>query len=99
MIGLGLRLAVAGGREAATRLVVVACAVALGTGLLLATLAGINATKAQNLRYAWMNTGAAEVTTAARAGVDPVWWLGREDYFRGAEMLRLDVAATGPAAP
>ncbi|GIF75002.1 FtsX-like permease family protein [Asanoa siamensis] len=99
MIGLGLRLAVAGGREAAVRLVVVAAAVALGTGLLLATLAGINATKSQSLRYAWLNSALSEATTAARPGVDPVWWLGREDYFRGAEMLRLDIAATGPAAP
>ncbi|SNS74155.1 FtsX-like permease family protein [Asanoa hainanensis] len=99
MIALGLRLAVAGGREAATRLVVVALAVALGTGLLLATLAGINATKTQNLRYAWLNTGVAETTTAARPGVDPFWWLGRGSYFRGEELLRLDVAATGPATP
>ncbi|MEV4534363.1 FtsX-like permease family protein [Asanoa sp. NPDC049518] len=99
MIALGLRLAVAGGREAATRLVVVALAVALGTGLLLATLAGINATKTQNLRYTWLNSGVAEASTAARPGVDPVWWLGRENYFRGEELLRIDVAATGPAAP
>jgi len=99
VIGLGLRLAVAGGREAAVRLVVVAVAVALGTGLLLATLAGINATKTQNLRYAWLNTGADPSTTAAVAGVDPVWWLAREDYFHGEDLGRIDVAATGPAAP
>ncbi|GAA1897272.1 FtsX-like permease family protein [Asanoa iriomotensis] len=99
MIGLGLRLAVAGGREAAARLVVVAAAVALGTGLLLATLAGINATKTQNLRYAWLNTGIAEYTTTPRAGVDPAWWLIRGDRFRGQELGRIDVAATGPAAP
>ncbi|MEV4619303.1 FtsX-like permease family protein [Asanoa sp. NPDC049573] len=99
MIGLGLRLAVAGGREAAVRLVVVAAAVALGTGLLLATLAGINATKTQNLRYAWLNTGADPSTTSAVAGVDPAWWLIREDYFHGEQLGRVDVAPTGPAAP
>ncbi|MDG4825725.1 ABC transporter permease [Asanoa sp. WMMD1127] len=99
MIGLGLRLAVAGGREAAVRLVVLAAAVALGTGLLLATLAGINATKTQNLRYAWLNTGSAESTTVQRPGVDPVWWLIRGDQFRGRELGRIDVARTGPAAP
>ncbi|HEV7711855.1 MAG TPA: FtsX-like permease family protein [Asanoa sp.] len=99
MIALGLRLAIAGGREAAVRLVVVAVAVALGTGLLLATLAGINATTSQSLRYAWLNTGADASTTADRAGVDPAWWLLREDYFHGAELGRVDVAATGPAAP
>ena len=39
MIRLGLRLALAGGREAVARLAIIAAAVALGVGLLLATLA------------------------------------------------------------
>ena len=55
MIRLGLRLALAGGREAVARLVVIAAAVALGVGLLLTTLAGINAVNAQNARYAWLD--------------------------------------------
>jgi hypothetical protein len=40
MIGLGLRLTLNGGREAAIRLAVTAAAVALGVGMLLVTLAG-----------------------------------------------------------
>jgi hypothetical protein len=43
MIRLGLRLTLGGGREAAARLVITAAAVALGVGLLLSSLAGINA--------------------------------------------------------
>lgn len=57
MIRLGLRLAVAGGREAVVQLAMVALAVALGVGLLLATRASTHAFDAQNERYAWLETG------------------------------------------
>ena len=56
MLGLSLRLAVSGGREALVRLVVLAVAVGLGVGLLLIAVAGINAVNAQNDRYAWLDT-------------------------------------------
>ena len=84
MIRLGLRLAVAGGREAAVRLVVIAVAVALGVGLLLATLAGINAVNAQNARYAWLETGYAGSTRRRHAAGDrPAVVALRADYFQG----------------
>jgi hypothetical protein len=51
VIRLGLRLTLSGGREAVTRLALVAAAVALGVGLLLVTLAGVNAVNAQNGGY------------------------------------------------
>jgi hypothetical protein len=51
VIRLGLRLTLNGGREAAVRLVITALAVALGVGMLLITLAGINAINAQNGGY------------------------------------------------
>lgn len=57
MIRLGVRLAVAGGREAIVQLAMVAVAVALGVGLLLATRASTHAFDAQNARYAWLETG------------------------------------------
>lgn len=57
MIRLGLRLALGTGREALVRLLVIAAAVALGTGLLLGTLAALHATRTQNDRNAWLNTG------------------------------------------
>jgi len=98
MIRLGLRLALASGREAAVRLAVIALAVTLGAGLLLATLAGVNAVNAQNLRYGWLNTGIAPVATTATASTDPMWWSVRQDYFRSEVIGRVDVAALGPNA-
>lgn len=94
MIRFGLRLTLAGGREAATRLVTVAVAVTLGVGLLLVTLAGINAVNAQNGRYAWIETGSpgAQHTT----GGDPLWWRLTADTFQGEQIGRVDVAPTGP---
>ncbi|TDC38118.1 ABC transporter permease [Micromonospora sp. KC213] len=94
MIGFGLRLAVAGGREALTRLVIIAAAVAVGAGLLLTTLAGVNAVNAQLTRYASLHPTASTGGTA-----DPLWWSTRGDYFRGEQIIRIDVAATGPDAP
>ncbi|MEU1684116.1 ABC transporter permease [Micromonospora sp. NPDC005707] len=97
MIRFAVRLSLAGGREAAIRLAVIATAVALGVGMLLATLAGMNAVNAQNQRYAWLNTAVAPA--AADPSVDPLWWLIREDYFHGDSIGRVEVAATGPDSP
>ncbi|MFG1882697.1 FtsX-like permease family protein [Micromonospora sp. NPDC049102] len=94
MIRFGLRLAVAGGREALTRLLVIAAAVAIGSGLLLTTLAGVNAVDAQLSRYASIYPHAS-----TDGGADPLWWSTRDDYFHGAQIIRIDVAATGPTAP
>jgi hypothetical protein len=96
MIRFGLRLALASGRDAATRLAIIAVAVAIGVGLLLATLAGINAVNAQNARYAWLNTGTGQSTASDRA---PAWWALRGDYYDGQTIGRVDVAATGPDSP
>ncbi|MFG2053048.1 FtsX-like permease family protein [Micromonospora sp. NPDC048930] len=95
MIRFALRLALVSGREAATRLVIIAAAVALGVGMLLSTLAGMNAVDAQNQRYAWLNTAVASPDPSA----DPLWWLIREDYHHGESIGRVEVAATGPDAP
>ncbi|SIM84428.1 FtsX-like permease family protein [Micromonospora cremea] len=94
MIRFGLRLAVAGGREALTRLIIIGTAVAVGAGLLLVTLAGLNAVNAQLTRYASLYPSAS-----AEGGADPLWWSTREDYFRGEEIVRVDVAAAGPGSP
>ncbi|SBT54883.1 ABC transporter permease [Micromonospora narathiwatensis] len=98
MIRFGLRLSLAGGREAATRLVIIAAAVALGVGMLLTTLAGMNAVGAQNQRYGWLNTATAPATSP-EASASQLWWLLREDYYHGRSIGRLDVAVTGPDAP
>ncbi|MFF1795821.1 FtsX-like permease family protein [Kitasatospora sp. NPDC058263] len=97
MIAFALRLAVSGGREALARLAVIAAAVAIGVGLLLSTLASINAVGQANDRAVWTNTGAASRTETAP--VDPLWWWAHGDYYDGEQILRVDVAATGPTAP
>ncbi|AUY52940.1 FtsX-like permease family protein [Streptomyces sp. CB01881] len=97
MIAFSLRLAVSGGREAVARLVIIAAAVAIGVGLLLSTLASINAVGKANERVLWTNSGAASRTETAP--VDPLWWWDHSDFFDGKEIFRLDVAATGPTAP
>ncbi|NUT33102.1 MAG: FtsX-like permease family protein [Hamadaea sp.] len=99
MIRLGLRFALAGGREAVIRLITIAAAVALGVGLLLATLAAINAVHFLNHRYAWMNTGIAQPSATAVVHADPLWWAPRADFFDAQTIDRLDVAATGPDTP
>ncbi|MFR9778106.1 FtsX-like permease family protein [Micromonospora sp. MS34] len=97
MIRFATRLALAGGREAAARLVIIAAAVAVGVGMLLATLAGMNAVDAQNQRYGWLNTAVAPAATDPSA--DPLWWLIRKDYYHGESIGRVEVAAAGPDAP
>ena len=100
MIPLGLRLAVRGGRETATRLVLLVIAVGLGTGLLLAALAGINAVNAQNGVGAgsWANESSFGHggTTASGPALE---WSQSHDMFQGLAITRFDVAATSPAAP
>lgn len=98
MIRFGVRLAVAGGRAAVARLLTVAAAVALGSGLLLATLAGINAVNTQNTRYAWLNSGGPPAASAT-SDTGALLWRLREDYFAGQPIARVDVAATGADSP
>jgi hypothetical protein len=93
VIGLGLRLAVAGGREAVTRLAIIAAAVALGVGLLLTTLAAVHAVDAQAGRYAWLNTTDSHRESA------PLLWRLHGDYFHSYTIGRVDLAITGPDAP
>ncbi|MFJ9606959.1 FtsX-like permease family protein [Kitasatospora sp. NPDC101176] len=97
MILFSLRLAVSGGREAVARLVMIAAAVAIGVGLLLSTLAGVNAIGKANERQHWMNTGTKSRTDTAP--VDPLWWYAHDDYYQGRRIFEVDVAATGPTSP
>src|SRR5215475_5293033 len=113
MIPLGLRLTLRGGKDALVRLLLIAFAVAIGVGLLLTTLAGINAVNTQNARYSWINSGSvgpaglpsasqqagAQSTSGTASTSDPVWWVLRGDYFDSQAIGRVDVAATGPHSP
>ena len=97
MIRLGLLLGVSGGREALTRLVILAAAVGIGVGLPLTAVSAVNAVNTQNDRYAWLDTGANSGGHGGPAA--PLWTLITTDYFHRQTIYRADVAATGPAAP
>ncbi|HEY9241546.1 MAG TPA: FtsX-like permease family protein [Streptosporangiaceae bacterium] len=100
MILLGLRLVVSGGREAITRLAVLAVAVGVGVGLLLTAVAATSAVTTWNSRHAWFWTGTASVPPGpARAGTAPLWWHPSGDTFGDQTISRFDVAATGGSAP
>jgi hypothetical protein len=100
VIGLGLRLVVSGGREAITRLVVLAVGVGLGVGLLLTAVAATSAVTTWNSRHAWFWTGSAWVPPGpAAAGTAPLWWHPGGDIFDGQRISRFDVAATGASSP
>jgi hypothetical protein len=97
MIRLGLRLTLGSGREAALRVLVTAAAVALGVGLLLASLAGVNGLHAQTDRGAWLDTSAQASRPTSTSG--RLWWLSGTEQFGSQAIDQVDVAAAGPGAP
>ena len=99
MIRLGLRLTLGSGREAAWRVLVVAAAVALGVGLLLVALAGINGLNAQTGRGAWLDTSTQTLPSTPAGSTSRLWWQLSVDQFGDQAIDRIDVAAAGPNAP
>ncbi len=99
MIRLGVRLTLGGGREAALRALVTAAAVALGVGLLLMALAGVNGLHSQTQRGAWLDTSPTTPRATSTPAADPLWWLLSVDQFGDQAIDRVDVAATGPTSP
>jgi hypothetical protein len=97
VIRLGLRLTLGSGREAALRVLVTAAAVALGVGLLLAALAGVNGLHAQTDRGAWLDTSAEASSPTSTSG--RLWWLSSTDQFGNQAIDRVDLAAAGTNAP
>jgi hypothetical protein len=97
MIRLGLKLVVASGREALTRLLVITVAVAAGVALLLAVLAEFHAFQADSSRPCWECTQAPPLP-----GTLPGHGLAANysvDFYQGQTIERLDLAALGPGAP
>ena len=106
MIRLSVRLTASSGKQALIRLAITTAAVALGVGMLLVTLAEINAINAQDARTAWLSTGMPGDVASSQSPVGskspaarPAWWLFSTDYFGHLIIDRVDVAATGPGAP
>jgi hypothetical protein len=97
MIRLGLRLTLGSGREAALHVLVTAAAVALGVGLLLTSLAGVNGLHAQTDRGAWLDTSAQ--ASGPSSPSDRLWWLSGTDEFGNQAIDQIDLAAAGKNAP
>ena len=82
MIALGLRLTVRGGREALTRLIVIAAGVMVGVLLLLTALAGFTALRAQDSRTGWLATSTHNHRpNRTDPTVAPLWWRRSTDQF------------------
>ena len=92
---LGLRLAVAGGRESLLRMGVTAFGVAVGVVLLLLCLTGQSAEQGRAERSGWQSADSATPATAP----DPALFLTVTDYHEGTAMIRGYVAALGPRPP
>ncbi|MFI9162705.1 FtsX-like permease family protein [Kitasatospora aureofaciens] len=100
MFRLGLQLALQGGKEALTRLLLIASAVAIGVAVLLSVLADFHGFQSTNGRQCWQCTSGPAVAGRAPApGGDTELWNYRQDYYQGRTIERLDVAALGPDAP
>jgi len=96
MVRLGLQLTLRSGREALSRFLLMAAAVAVGVTVLLAVLAGYHAYQATSNRACW------ECTAAAPGKPSPMsseLWNYSENIYRGQFIEQLDVAALGPKAP
>jgi hypothetical protein len=96
MYRLGLRLTLRSGKEALTRLVVTAAAVAAGVTVLLCVLAEFHGFQYTNNQPSWQSTQPA---AAGGSGSDTELWKYTADVFEGRSIQRLDVAALGPHAP
>jgi hypothetical protein len=90
-------LTLGSGRDAVLRVLVTAAAVALGVGLLLAVLAGVNGLHAETDRGTWLDTSAQASRPTSTS--DRLWWLSSTDQFGNQAIDRIDVAATGPNVP
>jgi FtsX-like permease family len=94
-VRLGLRLAVAGGRESLLPLALTASGVAVGVLLLLLSLTGQSAAQGRAERAGWRS---ADPDTPATAP-DGALFLAVTDYHDGTAMTRAYVAALGPRPP
>jgi MFS family permease len=100
VIGLALRLALAGGRAAIVRLALVVVGVGMGVTLLLLATVAYPALSAHEHRMAWTFTSAHNRAPAQdESRTDPLLWRVRGDGFAGQTITWVDVAALGPRSP
>ncbi len=98
MVRLGLYLALRSGREALTRFILIALAVAIGVAMLLVVLSDFHAFQTTVDRPYWEGTQGTPVSQQS-ASSNAELWNYSEDFFKGQLIERLDVAALGPDAP
>jgi hypothetical protein len=102
---LGLRLAVAGGREARLRLVFIAVGVGVGMTLLLLALTAQSAVQGRADRIGWQDAAYAHtypselLRPSSVVSADPALFLSVSDYYDGTPMNRAYVAALGADPP
>jgi hypothetical protein len=98
---LGLRLAVAGGREAWVRFALTAVGVGVGATLLLLALTSQAAVMGRAERVGWQDAAyaAAGERPPAAQSADGAYFLAVSDYYDGEEMTRAYVAALGADPP
>ncbi|GAB3827069.1 ABC transporter permease [Dactylosporangium cerinum] len=94
-IVLGIRMALAGGREAVARMALMTIGVATGVVLLLLSLTALPILQQHIDRLAWHRTDAASPATAP----DPALWLAVTDRYAGKDVTRVHVAALGEHPP
>ena len=96
-VALAARLALAGRRESAARLVITAVGIGLGVVMLLFGAVALPALHAHAARNAWTRTSAHNTAPAPYpAGASPVLWQLSQDHFRGQDITWVNVAALGP---
>ena len=92
---MGLRIALATGREGRLRFGLMVLGTGIGTVLVLLTLIVMPALQGRIDRYAWHRTDTATPATAA----DPALWLPVTDRYNGRSIVRFQVAALGERPP
>jgi hypothetical protein len=102
---LGLRLALAGGREALLRLAFTAIGVAVALTILLLALAGVAGAQGRGERSGWLDAAYAfgpdadALTPQPVESADGALFLAVTDYHNGTPMTRAYVAAMGEDPP
>lgn len=101
MLRLGLRLVFGGGREAIARFLVIACGVMIGVALLLFALSGLNVLNSSSKKVCWQCTGRLQLSpkeaedSLANTTKYPIVWSTINDYYRGQDIQRYDIALRG----
>lgn len=99
MYRLGFRLALKGGREALTRLMLTALAVAIGVTILLGVFADFHAFQKTSDRPSWESTNGKLISSVPGPTHGAELWNYSENIYKGQFIEQLEVGALGSNAP